>query len=92
MHEEEYRIYSEPKPPRRLLWREGTVFRAITFGVLVFSIVWIIATAITPDIRPSRLTRTIFLILLIFYSGEYINWKRPKLPKRKPRQLPWRKR
>ena len=82
------------KEPRTPL-HESNTFRAMTFGVLVFAILWAAATILAPDIKPSKLTFLGFLACLIFYSGEYISWKRPKLPKPKherKRGYEWRTR
>ena len=72
--------------------RAGKGFIVFTYGVMAFAGIWIIATIFAPSIHASRLTFIGFLCCLIFYAGEYTGWERPALPKRKPRQLPWKSR
>lgn len=75
-----------PKHRSRPPLRNSKSFQLLTFGVLAFSILWLIASSLVPSIHASRLTFTGFLACLIFYSGEYIAWERPRIPKRKPRE------
>ena len=99
--DEDYIVsYGEPSgpedgPAKRKRLRENNRFRALTFGVLVFAVLWIIGIAVL-NLHPSKLTFTGFLAALIYYSGEYINWERPRFEKRpkrerKPRHQ-WRER
>ena len=76
------------KPPRSM--REMTSIRWLTFGVGLFAAAWE-AGVMVLHLHPSKLTFTGFLAVLIFYTGEFLDWKRPRLPVRKPRQAPWRK-
>jgi len=81
--------YGEPSgpedgPDKRKPLRENTRFRALTFGVMVFAIFWIIGIGI--GLHPSRITFVGFLACLIFYSGEYIAWERPHFEKRAKRE------
>jgi hypothetical protein len=76
----------EDSPSKRQSLRENKRFRALTFGVLVFAILWIIGVTVL-NLHPSKLTFTGFLACLIFYSGEFINWERPRLPQRTKREL-----
>jgi hypothetical protein len=91
---EEFRTYGEPDPPKppRPPLRENKMFRIMTFGVLVLSILWIIGIDAF-KLQPSKLTITGLLLCLMFYSGEYIGWQRPKLSsrprRRKGRHSPW---
>ena len=100
--EDDYIVsYGEPSgpeegPDKRKLPRAGKGFIIFTYGVMAFAALWIIATIFAPSIHASKLTFIGFLCCLIFFAGEYIGWERPRLPKRKPRELKahhqWRER
>lgn len=93
METEEFRDYIEPVPPRTPL-RENNAFRVATCWVMGFAALWIIATILTNSIKPSKLTFIAFLTGLIFYAGEYIEWKVFNRKKRQLRnkQVPWKER
>src|SRR5580765_4361875 len=88
--EEDYIVsYGEPSGPedgpvKRKPLRENNRFRVLTFVVLILAILWIVGVGV--GLHPSRLTFVGFLACLIFYSGEYIAWERPRIPKRPKRE------
>jgi hypothetical protein len=70
--------------------REIASIRWLTFGVLLFALAWEAGITLL-HLHPSKLTFTGFLAVLIFYTGEFLNWKRPRLPRRK-RGYEWKDR
>jgi hypothetical protein len=70
------------KKPRRSI-RDDQFVRWLTFGVGLFAAAWEAGVTVL-HLHPSKLTFTGFLAVLIFYTGEFLDWKRPRLPKRKP--------
>ena len=80
------------KKPHRSM-REIPSIRWLTFGTLLFAAAWEAGVTLL-HLHPSKLTFTGFLAILIFYTAEFLDWKRPRLPKRKPKQFkgPWRDR
>jgi hypothetical protein len=68
------------KRPARSM-RQITSMRWLTFGVLIFAAAWEAGVTVL-HLHPSKLTFTGFLAVLIFYAGEFLDWKRPRLPRR----------
>jgi hypothetical protein len=78
-------VHKKPHKPMR----EMTSMRWLTFGVLIFAAAWEAGVTLL-HLHPSRLTFTGLLAVLIFYTGEFLGWKRPRLPNRN-RSPKWRK-
>jgi hypothetical protein len=84
----EFRPIGKPKPDHRVprpSMRESRIARLLTFGTLIFAVAWEAGVTLF-HLHPSKLTFTGFLAVLIFYTGEFLDWKRPRLPKREPKQ------
>ena len=81
-------IHKKPRPP---YIRESKFIRFLTYGVLLFAVAWE-AGVVLFHLHPSELTFTGFLAVLIFYTGEFLDWKRPRIPKLRQRRAPWRDR
>jgi hypothetical protein len=80
-------VHKKQPPP----FRSNQFAKWLTFGVLVFAAAWEVGITLL-HLHPSKLTFTGFLAVLIFYTGEFLDWRPPRPHKRKPRPAPWRSR
>jgi hypothetical protein len=78
------------KKPHRSI-RDDPFARWLTFGVGLFAAAWEAGVTLL-HLHPSKLTFTGFLAVLIFYTGEFLNWKRPRISNPWHRRAPWRDR